>query len=486
MTFSLPPPPFPTRVDAPDEQEHEPAALPVHKYEIWPDSPAMPSNAGSQAFTIVQTDSETLIASLGTLILPNELCFSVFTNALLSEERLRQLKFSSQTSSDTSTLHDSGHVLMPAEDEEEDELDHPTEAPFNEGQYLLKHAAPIARRSPRRLVVDLGEPDDSLEDPSQHDDPPELHSPTLPDEKRRSVSEGQNAQRIQFSDVVRISGGIGSSKSKIRGRQLAIAHSPPYSPSPNRSVTTTTTSPVPNRSPQPSRSPSLPPAHSRSNSVSSVLYHPSPLNPNATLPHYLSSRTSSAATSIHHGFANSLPMSTGASRSSSPCSSIFAPLQLPAETAPSPSRTLAYYQKMQANASRFGSDDEVAGKYKALLRAQDAERRRRRRAAMEAAGTPITPRVKRRPKPRGCLGAFRRLWLGAEGDERRSLLRDAEEYDSDEEEEEEDEDEDFKTEAEVRFGKQPGRWRKRAWWRWKLSNLFVLLCMGQQHQEDMV
>lgn len=193
-----------------------------------------------------------------------------------------------------------------------------------------------------------------------------------------SFDTGSQSRRISFNSSVRISGGIKGSKPHRHSRPL-----PPDLFSPSAPLTS-----IP--SPLATERSRLIPTGTTPPSSRSYLQRTATSNSRNSSPNSSAFHTRNPSTGSlypHHSGYSSTATSAVPSRSSSPCSSIYAPLQPPSATCPSPinarppikkapGRPLTFREYLRG---RRDDSDEENGKrgYKALL---DVERRRKAKA----------------------------------------------------------------------------------------------------------
>mgnify|MGYP001559934686 FL=1 len=275
-------------------------------------------------------------------------------------------------------------------------------------------------------------------------------SSTLPDHPSR---------RISFNSSVRISGGIRPS----RPRHSSLAQQPDlFSP-----LTPSHPHPPTERSP-------LVSTHPRSRSSSPSVHN----------------RTSSSGSLIPYSYARSTTPTTSGrpSRSSSPCSSIYAPLHAPSSTCPSTTLLRLPQKQGSFRAYLTGREEEEEQGYHQLVEAQ-----RRKKARIEKRKEEERPRrtvweTIREMLKNGVAGAGRRgggMLLPVERETGRSVRRRGSmlSVSSVEESEEEPPARKGKTSVDVMFGEAPGRWASWSWWSWKsgrvVEGIGIGACLGR-------
>jgi len=164
------------------------------------------------------------------------------------------------------------------------------------------------------------------------------------------------AQRISFSNSVRISGGIHNSQRPHR-------HRPAIETFPRRSPSAERTNPISSREPRPEATPSpllvasvtssSANTPSRATSPSGRTPQHSSLNLLAPKPRRLSSSSHVSSNYAYPYAYSASPGSQVPSRGSSPCSSIYAPLQPPSKHTPNP-LFVRPSQRLQRNRSSSG------------------------------------------------------------------------------------------------------------------------------------
>ncbi|KAL8293733.1 hypothetical protein RQP46_000434 [Phenoliferia psychrophenolica] len=170
------------------------------------------------------------------------------------------------------------------------------------GSPVLAFLVPPTPRAP-----DAGDDDNAIENENADGNEPHVLEFRVP-----SDSYTDPRRRISFNSSVRISGGIGGRKSRASKVLAVDLFSPPPGSEKTRSPSTSSARSFPPNASSNSRPSSPNDAHSRTGSSGSLQQ-----------PFQLSGYSSTATSAVP-------------SRSSSPCSSIYAPLQPPSATCPSP------------------------------------------------------------------------------------------------------------------------------------------------------
>ncbi|ORY70766.1 hypothetical protein BCR35DRAFT_307830 [Leucosporidium creatinivorum] len=520
--MALPPPPFPTRFDDGDDK----SAPTSNAFASWPEAgeTVQEQEQRNAKWETVKTEQETYLEGLEGKL-----------------ERLAHPALASTSNGDSGYGSHEPKLDIPEDVEDsiaEEDVDYgsgPEDEATREGVALLwrdleedeglsdreTEETPAGSPSKHVLVIPAtpsgGDDDEDDEDDSEEEHGDGVLAYRMPAELADDV---QN-RRISFSGSVRISGGIRSSSKSHRHRRpppfadlFTPALPPNANPLPshglprNASISSISNS----RSGSPSRPSS---SHGRSLSSSSLL------------PLY-QQPVAREAYSVY----SSSPSSQLQSRSSSPCSSIYAPLQAPKNHCPSPmfvpiiskrkpsSSGLSFKDYLRGRDYRSDgeSDEEVFRGYRELVERQRRkrerwERRRQRELDLERGTGSFWTKVSdllaigaagSRARGGGVgYGATATTSLGSRGrrgsapeEERRarrarsrlSISSDGidDESSSDEEEEEAQHlankrsaasgaggrgssTPKIKTEEDVRFGTAPGRWITISWWKYKIG-----------------
>lgn len=298
--------------------------------------------------------------------------------------------------------------------------------------------------------------------PSQPEQPP-FEADLLTHRVPSSSIPDHPSRRISFNSSVRISGGIRPS----RPRHPSLAQTDLFSP-----LASSTPHLPTERTP-------LVPSHPRSRSASPSIHN----------------RTSSSGSLIPYSYARSTTPTTSGrpSRSSSPCSSIYAPLHPP--SASCPSTTLLRLPQKQGTSFRSyltGREEEEEGTgYHQLVEAQRRKRIRiEKRKSEERPGRTVWEMV-REMMANGVAGAGRRgggMVRPVEREpgrkvKRRSSMLSVSSLSEDEEGPTTGEERKVKTTVDVMFGEAPGRWTRWSWWSWKtgrvVEGIGIGACLGR-------
>lgn len=372
---------------------------------------------------------------------------------------------------------------------------------------------PAASPFKRVLVIpatpseDQDEEDDGVSDDGDEDEEEGEMIYRMPSQKGDDM---QN-RRISFSDSVRISGGIRSKSHRHRRPPPFVDLFAPLPLPPNATERT----PLTLNTHHVARNPSI---SSLSNSRSN-----SPNRPPS--PHGIFTRnlSSSSLLPLHgardaYSIYSSSPTSQMPSRSSSPCSSIYAPLQAPKSHCPAPGFvrltpkrkpthggiSLKDYLRGRDSRSDGESDEEVFRGYRELVERQRRkkerwEKRRKREQELEngtgSFWTKVTDLLAVRAAGAGTRGGVgygaTTTTLGRGQEDGRSAKRSRSRLsissEGGDESSSSDEEQQvgskrgrpsaprIKTEADVRFGTAPRRWLTTAWWSWKLGGMIKSL-----------
>lgn len=386
------------------------------------------------------------------------------------------------------------------------------EASTSEGE---PEETPATSPSKRVLVIPATPADDEDEDQegeSEGDDSEDEEEGGIVYRAPSPRANDVQNRRISFSDSVRISGGI---RSKSRRHRRPPPFADLFSPQPLPPNATERTPPT-LYSHHTARNPSV---SSLSNSRSN-----SPSRPPSSHGVFTRNLSSSSLLPLHntrdvYSVYSSSPTSQLPSRSSSPCSSIYAPLQAPKSHCPAPgfvrltpkrkapSSGISFKDYLRGRDSRSDgeSDEEVFRGYRELVERQRRKkerwekRRLREQELQRGTGSfwsKVTDLLAVRAAGAGMRGGVgygstaTTLHRGAHEDGRtvkgrRSRLSISSEGADDSS------DSDLeaqptskrsrnsapkvKTEVDVRFGTAPGRWFTRAWWSWKVGMVFKSL-----------